>query len=104
MNTLTKRPGGSGWASKLARLSMALLMFEAISGLAISWSPFHAALQWNVLLHTIAGTLSLLPLAWYMAIHSQEYRSYAASYITVLCFAGLVALCLCAASVPVLTG
>jgi hypothetical protein len=104
MSTQTKRPAGYGWASKMARLSIALLTFEAISGLAISCFPFHAALQWNVIVHTIAGTLSLLPLAWYMAIHWQEYRSYAASHITVLGYVGLAALVLCAASGLGLTG
>ncbi|HTL17758.1 MAG TPA: hypothetical protein VL793_11010, partial [Patescibacteria group bacterium] len=46
-------PSPGGWISFLARLSVAALVFEAVSGLAITFSPFHAAMQWNVIVHTI---------------------------------------------------
>ena len=32
----------TGWGSRVAQLCMALLLFEGISGLAITLSPFHA--------------------------------------------------------------
>ena len=93
----------TGWASHLARVSMALLLFEAVSGLAVTCFPFHAAIQWNVIIHTCAGWLLLLPLTWYTLGHWRQYRSYAASHITVLGYLGLVALGVCVVSGMILT-
>jgi len=90
-------PGG-GWESRLARLTMAAILFEGISGLAITCSPFHPAIQWDVLVHTFVGMLSLFPLAWYLARHWSGYRTYAASHITVLGYLGLIALGICVLS------
>jgi hypothetical protein len=82
---------------------MGLLLFEAISGIVITLSPFYAAIQWTVVVHTLFGALSLLPLAWYTAKHLGDYRSYAASHITLLGYVGLTALFLCAISGLVVT-
>ena len=41
------------WESRLARLAMAGIVFEGISGLAITCAPFHPLIQWNVIIHTI---------------------------------------------------
>jgi hypothetical protein len=98
-----KRKVRTGWSSKLAHISMALLLFEAISGLAITFSPFHAAVQWAVVAHTIVGVAMILPVAVYLAWHWRDYRTYAASHITVLGYVGLAALLLCAASGVFLT-
>jgi hypothetical protein len=97
------RPQRSGWTSKLARISMGLLLFEAASGLAITLLPFHAAVQWSVLVHTIVGVMLLLPLAWYCANHLVEYRRHAISHVVVLGYVGLAALFLCALSGVVVT-
>src|SRR5215467_3098125 len=94
---------GSGWVSRLARLSMAALVFEAVTGLAITFLPFHSSVQWSVIVHALVGALILLPLAWYVAIHWNEYRSYAASHITLLGYLGVAALALCAFSGVLLT-
>jgi len=101
--TAVTRPLRAGWGTGLARVSMALLVFEAVSGLAIAFGPFHAAIQWSVLVHTVVGAVSLLPLAAYGARHLADYRGYAASQATVLGYVGLAALALCAASGVVLT-
>jgi cytochrome c554/c'-like protein len=82
---------------------MGVLLFEAISGVTITCLPFHAVIQWTVIVHTLAGTLVLLPLGWYVAEHWRRYRPYAASQITVLGYLGLAALLLCAVSGLVLT-
>src|SRR5438105_10570565 len=92
-----------GWASGLARMSMALLIFEAISGLAITWLPFHTAIQWSVIVHTLMGVAMLLPLAWYCRRHMLEYRGYALSHIVLLGYVGLIALALCSLSGVVVT-
>ena len=94
----------TGWASWLAKFSMAALLFEAVSGLAITLSPFHAAVQWSVIVHTVVGALTLLPLAWYCARHWLDYRPYAWSHNVLLGYAGLLALAVCSLSGVVLTG
>jgi hypothetical protein len=82
---------------------MALLIFEAVSGLAITLLPFHAATQWSVLVHTLAGVAMLFPLAWYCWRHWLDYRRYAPSHVTVLGYLGVVALVVCALSGLVVT-
>ena len=88
----------TGWASKLATLTMATLLFEAVSGLAITLAPFHAATQWSVLVHTAVGAATLLPLAWYCIRHWRDYRGRAASHIMLLGYLGLIALAVCSVS------
>jgi hypothetical protein len=94
----------TGWVSTLARLSMAGLVFETVTGLAITLGPFHAAVQWSVIVHTLVGIGAMLPLTWYILNHLLDYRSYAASQITVLGYVGLIALAACMVSGVVLTG
>jgi hypothetical protein len=93
----------TGWAAWLARFAMATLIFEAVSGLAITFSPFHAAVQWSVIVHTVVGALTLLPLAWYCAQHWLDYRRYAMSHIVLLGYVGLLALLVCSVSGVVVT-
>jgi hypothetical protein len=82
---------------------MGAILFEALSGLAITLFPFHASIQWSVLVHTIVGAITLFPLAWYLVRHWSQYRTYAASHITVLGYLGLVSLLVCAFSGVALT-
>lgn len=84
----SQRATSVGWETRLARLSMAALVFEAVSGLAITLSPFHASIRWGVLVHTVVGALTLLPLAWYCVRHWRDYRHHAPSHATVLGYAG----------------
>jgi hypothetical protein len=83
---------------------MAVLVFEAISGLSITFLPFHPVVQWNVIIHTIFGALTLIPLAAYTARHWGQYRTYAPSHITVLGYVAAVSLLLCALSGCIVTG
>ena len=48
----------TGWSTVLARTAAAILLFELVSGLAITLGPFHPANQWGLLLHTIAGVIA----------------------------------------------
>jgi hypothetical protein len=82
---------------------MALLLFEAVSGLVITLASFNAAMQWNVLLHTLVGIAMLLPVAWYCAVHWDDYRSYAMSHVVFLGYVAVVALLVCAVSGAVVT-
>lgn len=93
----------TGWGSWLARLSLAALLFEAITGLAVTVGPFHPAVQWSVILHTVLGVVILLPVAWYCARHIADYRTYAWSHITLVGWVALVALAAACASGVVLT-
>lgn len=93
----------TGWASGLARFSFVVLVYEAVTGLAITLAPFHPAIQWSVLLHTAVGALTLLPVAWYCVAHVADYRRHAASHITVLGWLALAALAVCALSGAVVT-
>ena len=80
-----------GWASWLARFSMAVLLFETITGLAITLAPFHPSVQYGVLVHTALGALTLLPVAWYCLRHWLDYRHWAMSHVTVLGYLALLA-------------
>ena len=93
----------TGWGSFLARLSMAVLLFEALTGLLITFAPFHPTVQWGLVLHTLVGVLTLLPVAWYYVAHFLDYRHYAMSHIVLLGWVGVIALLVCSASGVVLT-
>lgn len=93
----------TGWGSFLARLSMGILVFEAVSGLLISFGPFHASVQWGLLLHTLLGVLTLLPIAWYCAVHWLDYKHYRLSNVVLLGYVAVVALFVCSLSGLVVT-
>ena len=99
----TTRVVRTGWGSWLARLAMATLLFEAVTGLAITFAPFHAVVQWGVLAHTLVGVVTLLPLAWYYLVHWKDYKGYALSHVGLLGYVGLVALLVCSVSGVVVT-
>jgi hypothetical protein len=103
--TDTSKAGGAGshrnrtgWGSLLARFSMAALLVETVSGLAITFAPFHAAAQWSVLLHTAVGAVTLLPLAWYCSAHWWEYRRWVMSHVVLLGYVALLGLAVCSLS------
>src|SRR5581483_359002 len=87
-----------GWASVLARAVAAILLFEVVSGLAITFGPFHPVVEWGLLLHTILGVLTVAPLAWYFVRHWKDYSEQALSDVLVLGYVGLGALAICVIS------
>jgi hypothetical protein len=93
----------TGWVSILAKLSMAALGFEAVSGLAITFIPFHAAIEWSVLVHTLVGVAALLPIAWYTWAHWLDYKRYAWSHVVLLGYVAAAALLVCSVSGLILT-
>ncbi len=97
------RPIHTGWAATLARITGGVLVFEIISGLAITFGPFHPAVEWGLLLHTALGVLTLLPVTWYFAWHWQDYRRQNMSDVMLLGYTGVIALAVCAVSGCVLT-
>lgn len=93
----------TGWASFLAKVSMAVLLFEAATGLAITFAPFHAAMEWSVIVHTLVGVVTLLPLAWYCTVHWLDYRRYALSHVVLLGYVAILGLLVCSISGLVVT-
>jgi hypothetical protein len=85
----------TGWSSVLSKTAAAILLFELLSGLAITFGPFHPAIEWGVLLHTIVGVFTLAPLVWYSVAHWQDYRDQALSDVLLLGYVGLGALAVC---------
>ena len=72
------------WSSILSKTAAAILLFELLSGIAITFGPFHPAVEWSALLHTMVGVLTLAPLVWYLTAQRQwdgapdPRRAYAA--------------------------
>lgn len=63
----------TGWSAVLSKAVAALLLFEVISGLAITFGPFHPAIEWGLLLHTMVGLIMVAPLALYLIWHWSDY-------------------------------
>ncbi|MBI3681278.1 MAG: hypothetical protein HY235_12895, partial [Acidobacteria bacterium] len=93
----------TGWATLLAGVAAAILLFEAISGLAIAFGPFHPVIEWGLLVHTLAGVITFAPLAWYLVQHWRDYSGQTLSDVMLLGYAGLIALAVCAVSGFILT-
>jgi hypothetical protein len=87
----------------LAHTTAAVLLFELVSGLAITFGPFHPAVEWGLLLHTLIGAIALVPLAWYFGRHWQDYSGQALSDVLLLGYVGLAALAFCVFSGLIVT-
>jgi hypothetical protein len=94
----------AGWASTLARAVAGILLFEAVSGLAITFGPFHPTVEWGLLLHTIVGLLAIAPFAWYCVRHWKDYSHQALSDVLLLGYVGIGALAICVTSGLFVTG
>jgi len=103
MSDSNDRPLRTGWSSMLGKLCFLVLLFEGVTGLAITLAPFHPVIQWSVLVHTIVGVLTLLPIAWYFAAHFLDYKKYLMSNVVLLGYVALVATLVCAVSGVVVT-
>jgi Cytochrome c554 and c-prime len=94
----------SGWSSVLSRSVAAVLLFELISGLAVTFGPFHPVVEWGLILHTALGFLAVAPLIWYFILHWRTYRNQAMSDVLLLGYAGACVLGICQLSGLVLAG
>ena len=57
------------WRHWLTGLTLALLLFETITGLAIYLLKFSVFNQYGVLWHTAVGVAMIVPIGWYMGRH-----------------------------------
>jgi Cytochrome c554 and c-prime len=94
----------TGWRTLLSRGAGAILLFELVSGLAITFGPFHAATEWSLLLHTIIGVLTLAPLVWYFVRHWDDYSGQSLSDVLLLGYVALGAVAICLLSGLGVTG
>lgn len=94
----------AGWSTALARAAAAILLFELVSGLAITFGPFRPAMEWGLLLHTVAGVITIAPLAWYFVRHWKDYSDQALSDVLLLGYVGIGALAVCLLSGLLVTG
>ena len=82
----------------------AVLFFELISGLAVTFGPFRPAIEWGLIFHTVLGILAVGPICWYFVRHWQSYRSQAVSDVQLLGYAGAGVLAICLLSGLMVTG
>ncbi|HVS04527.1 MAG TPA: cytochrome b/b6 domain-containing protein [Thermoanaerobaculia bacterium] len=101
--TLSPTTCRTGWSSWWTRLGLAALTVEAITGLLVTFAPFHGVVQWGLLLHTALGLAVLVPITVYLVIHWLDYRRYNLSDAVLLGYAAGVALLVCAVSGLVVT-
>ncbi|MCH8969904.1 MAG: hypothetical protein IIA66_12395 [Planctomycetes bacterium] len=57
------------WRHPLTGLTLGLLLFETITGLAIYLLPFSVFNQFGVLWHTLIGIAMIVPVGWYLGRH-----------------------------------
>ena len=106
MQSSEPRPSAvhNGWTAALSRTATGLLLFELVSGLAVTVGPFRPSIEWSLLLHTVGGMLAILPLVWYCVRHWRTYAEQAMSDVLLLGYVGLGALVVCLVSGLWVTG
>ncbi len=93
----------SGWTSRITLVTLSALLTLVVSGLVITFAPFHAAVEWTVLVHTLLGLVTLIPLVWYAWVHWADYRHYGLSDVVLLGYVAVAALILCLLSGLIVT-
>ncbi len=73
-----------GWSSRLAAFVVASLLVEALTGLWIWLAPFSLVAQIQVLLHTAAGLIILVPATRYAWRHWRAWRGQTLTAVMVL--------------------
>ncbi len=92
-----------GWKSKLSGLTSALIFYGFISGLLIYLLPFSQFNQFTVIVHTVIGIISLLPIIYYCWTHWKIRRGGTLNHYQLLGYAGLFFLLFCVVTGVVLT-
>jgi hypothetical protein len=98
-----KGPLRTGWVARLTLVAVAALLYLSVSGLLIKFAPFHAAIEWTVLVHTVLGLLFLIPILWYSWSHWLDYKHFKLSDTVLLGYVAGAALVVCLLSGLVVT-
>jgi hypothetical protein len=93
----------TGWSAWLSTTTGAALLFLAVSGLAITFGPFHPAVEWGLVIHTVLGIAMTLPLVWYCAVHWVDYRRFQLSPVVLLGYLATAGLLVCLVTGVVVT-
>ena len=91
------------WRSWLTGVTNALLLYGALSGLAIYLLPFSEFNQFGVLLHTLVGLLMVIPVVWFVASHWSARKHGRLSHYQLLGYVSLALLTVCVISGLLLT-
>ncbi|MCH7510221.1 MAG: hypothetical protein IIB68_10365 [Proteobacteria bacterium] len=83
------------WRSWLTGISNALLLYGAVSGLAIYLLPFSEFNQFSVLVHTVIGLLMVIPVVWFVASHWSARRAGRLSHYQLLGYVSAALLTMC---------
>lgn len=91
------------WRAGLAVVTSGLLLFLAVSGLAVYLLPFSALAQTSLLAHTLIGLVGIPVLLAYLLRHWQHRRGGNLSHYQLLGYLAVTAVVLCVISGLVLT-
>lgn len=87
-----------GWRARLTVLVTALLLIEGLTGLWIYFAPFSVAGQTQVLLHTVAGVVFVLPYLYYQGRHFLVWYRQTVTATMVLGYALFASVFVCVVS------
>jgi len=73
----------------------ALLFYALASGAIIAWMPFGPHAQYTILVHTIVGVASLLPLVGIVCLHWRRWHGHASGAAALISLAAITVLGLC---------
>ena len=93
----------TGWTGLVSQMAGAGLLMLSGTGLAVTFGPFNALVQWSLLLHTVVGLLLAGPVVYYVAAHWADYRRYRVSDVVVLGYVAAAGLLVCVVSGVVVT-
>ncbi len=92
-----------GWKSALSGLNAGLILYGFVSGLVIYLATFSQFSQFTVILHTVVGLVSLLPIALYSWKHWRIRRGGTLNHYQLLGYTALLFLALCLITGVILT-
>ena len=82
----------TGWTSWLAIVAFAVLLFEGVTGLLVTFAPFSAVIEWSVLIHTLIGVRDIAAdrLVPTRCSTGRTTSSYTMSHVVLLGYVGVV--------------
>ncbi len=92
-----------GWSDSLSGIVSGLILYGLLSGLVIYLLPFSSFNQFNVLVHSIIGLLSLLPIFWYSWKHWAIRRGGTLNHYQLLGYGLFVFILICLITGLILT-